>query len=277
MKMNLKKPLLWIFVLILLAEAMYSVPVLITSKRSAKQMANVAHAPKAAEIRGVTLYDSGMSAIVDEQLLTLLSDMHSRQENAVRLPVDFAGHMVGSALDGGWLGQIATLMEMVYQSNYHLILTNASGYSYTAAQYADLWRQIDAAYGHRPARELWYELHVPVNADIDEWEQMIKKLAFDIWSNNPQREIVTMIDGEADEALSEKIVSLVLEIGAHLGIRVDQPMEIEELTALNQRFVASGDSIVLIGAESIGYADEMNGWIMDVAEKENMSYLIYGN
>lgn len=276
-----KHYLIMALALILLVEVVWSGIIVISSKNAASQIPMVRYAPADTKINGVIFYETGRSAAVDDQLLEDLAQLRSTGVNTILLPVDFLGHMNGSTIDGAWLGQVATVMEMIFQSNCRVILgvTAFDSSAISAADYADLWLQIDAAFGHRPASELGYEIYIPAGEYLADFELKLLSTISDIRKNNGQREILLLPDKVITEEQRDEFVSTFAQIGVNIGLYANDEMDKEflYLYGLQNQLAASNNMVVIVGDEGSIGDEALTSLIQTLAEQGGMSYLLQAN
>ena len=267
--------------LILVVEAVWCGTIVISSRNASYQTPLMVYSPANTRIKGVSFYETGRTASVDNQLLENLSQMHSNGVDTVFLPMDFLSHMNGSTIDSGWLGQIATVMEMVFQSNCRLILgvpSFGSG-AISATDYAGVWQQIDETFGHRPASELWYGIHIPADADLSSFELKLLATVGEIRSTNNQREILILIDKDMDTEQREEIISTFSSLDVNIGLYASTNMDSEflYLYGLQSQLAASDNSLVIVGDDGSMKDEAMTSTIKTIVEQGEMSCLLQAN
>lgn len=273
--------LITVLALILIVEVALSGSIYLSSRNASYQTPLVVSSPVDTRINGVSFYESGRSASVDDQLLEQLAQLHSGGVNTVYLPMDFLDHMNGSAIDGAWLGQIATVMEMIFQSNCRVILgvPAFSDGTISATDYAAVWQQIDDAFGHRPASELWYGIHIPADADLSNFELKLLATLGEMRNKNSQREILLLIDSEMGAEQRDEIVSTFSPLDVNIGLYAGSDMDSEflYLCGLQSQLSASGHTLVIVGKDGSMGDEALTAMIENIVEQGEMSCLLQAN
>lgn len=267
--------------LILVVEVALSGSIYLSSRNASYQTPLVVSSPVDTKINGVTFYESGRSATVDNALLENLAQLHSNGVNTVLLPMDFLSHMDGSTIDGAWLGQIATVMEMIFQSNCRVILgVPAFGDgTISATDYAAMWQQIDDAFGHRPATELWYGIYVPADADLSSFELKLLATVGEMRDRNSQREILLLLDKDLGTEQRDEVISTFSSFGVNIGLYATSDMDSEflYLCGLQSQLSAAEHSLVIVGDDGSMGDEALTAMIENIVEQGEMSCLLQAN
>lgn len=267
--------------LILLVEIIWVTSIFSFAKRPTSPMLTIDSMGSGTRTVGVSLYESSRTAQVNDSLLSTLSQVHAEEANTVRLPVDFIAHTNGGTVDGGWLGQIATLMEMAFQSNCRVVLaqTPFSGSVTSAADYVAIWQQIDASFGHRPANELWYELYIPADADPIAFGQELAPLIVSMRARNENRQIVLLLDNAMSDVERDTIVSAFARYNVNIGLFADPGMDTEflYLFGLQNQLSETGNSVIFICRDGSRDDTDLTALVKNVADQGGMGYLLQGD
>lgn len=267
--------------LILLVEIIWAASIFSFAKRPASPMLTVDSMANATRTVGVSLYESSRTAQVNNALLSTLSQVHAEESNTVRLPVDFIGHTNGGTVDGGWLGQVATLMEMAFQSNCRVVLaqTPFDSSATSAVDYVNIWQQIDASFGHRPANELWYELYIPADTDPVAFGQELLPLITSMRARNENRQIVLLLDDAMDDVQRSAIVGAFARYNVNIGLFAEHGMDAEflYLFGLQNQLSETGNSIIIICKDGTKDDADLTALVKNVADQGGMGYLLQGD
>ena len=267
--------------LILVVEVALSASIYLSSRNVSYDSPLVVSSPVDTKINGVTFYETGRSATVDDHLLENLAQLHSNGVNTVLLPMDFLSHMDGSTIDGAWLGQIATVMEMIFQSNCRVILgvPPFGDGTISATDYEALWQQIDDAFGHRPASELWYGIFVPADSDLSDFELKVLTTVGEMRNRNSQREILLLIDKAMDAEQQDEVISTFSSLDVNIGLYATSNMESEflYLCGLQSQLSASEHALVIVGDDGSMGDEALTAMIENIVEQGKMSCLLQAN
>ena len=267
--------------LILVVEIVWAASVFSFAKRPTSPMLTIDSMSGSTRTVGISLYESGRTAEVDDSLLTTLSQAHAEEANTVRLPSDFIGHTTGDTVDGGWLGKMATLMEMVFQSNCRVVLaqTPFKGSDTSATDYVTIWQQIDASFGHRPASELWYELYIPADGDPVACGQELVPLITSMRARNENRQIVLLLDDAMDDVQRSAIVGAFARYNVNIGLFAKEGMDSEflYLFGLQNQLSETNNSVVFVCKEGTQDDEALTALVKNVAEQGGMGYLLQGD
>lgn len=225
-------------------------------------------------VKGVSMYSTGRDFTVSDALLGKLSSFHDMEANTVRIPVNFLDHISKEApyeIDGAWLGQMSSALEMVFQSNYRVIMgvSIPEGLSGDPAFYEALWDQINTAFKHRPRAELWYELTIPSGvSDISSWITTYKAFASKVNQETARNFLITFTSVPSEPQLSE-IFSAMLNYNGSFAVNYSNAMSAEELNTLKVKSAEYGVSVVLIEPEN-----EPGITLKSMAEVFGFGYLV---
>lgn len=172
---------------------------------------------------GYILSQGTDACIVDNDYLEKLAGFHENNATMVYLPLRLRNHIVGGVtgvdIDNAWLGRLAVYMEMIFQSNYRLVIgIESSDLKYlTTDAYAALWKQLNDAFGHRPADQLWYAMEMPVGCDLELWGMAIKDIVKSVRIREEEREVMIILPmiskaKQADEFFENEMVHLAFGI-----------------------------------------------------------------
>ena len=267
--------------LILVVEIVWAASVFSFSEKPSSPVLTIDLMDQNTRTIGVSLYESSRSAAVNDALLSTLAQVHTNDSNTVRLPVDFIGHMYGGSVDSTWLGQVATLMEMVFQSNSHVVLaqTPFNNSATSVVDYVSIWQQIDAVFGHRPANELWYELYVPADVDPIAFSQSLLPLITSMRAKNGNRHILLLLDSEMDDAQRDTIINGFSTFGVNIGLFADYGMDADffYLFGLQNQLAESGNSLIFVCREGTQDDETLTELVKKVADQGGMGYLLQGD
>lgn len=263
--------------LTLLVELIWMAVVRKTSDSAAARLGDIAHTAAGSSIHAVSLEGGdGSAPVVDNAFLGKLAALHETEIDAVRVPLDFIGHMDGGVIDGAWMGQAAEMMEMIYQNNHRVIVSVAAAKADAVTQltYINLWRQIDVAWGHRPAGEMIYELRIPEEAEPREWVESAQMILFNIREKSTERKVLLTLMPDAWEKEQDAILRLSREYGIYLGLIAETSVNAEYLEDVQKQGM-DADKIVLVEPEAAyGYVP---GSVEQLAEQVRSGYLLSGH
>lgn len=267
-------------VAVLLVQIGMMASIVLRSRSARNAMASIEHVVESGPIVGVTLNAGGSDFTIDNEFLMKLSSIKSQGIQAIRFPIDFLGHTSGqgaqASIDGQWLRQTASVMEMLFQSSYEVILSATLNDDAVWDEYVALWGQIDGAFGHRPADELWYGLELPDHGNIDECGADVDAIITQLRANNAERTVlITLPVGiEADQA--HRLIDLLSGQGVIFGY---SPISGDASTviSLKQSAEAGSGALMLLEPDVAeeGYAsgDE----IKSIAGELGLGYLLQGD
>lgn len=226
---------------------------------------------------GVSFYDLGRDFTVDHDFLVKLMALSQQEINAVRLPIDVSSCVRiennHASLDGEWLYQTASLAEMIFQSEYKVILSLVipDELSLTPDNYEELWKQIDEAFGHRPASELWYELIISNTQRSASWDSARINIIESIIAANPERQIVLTLPDPASRTDLLGLDDLCENYGIHLAMLAHPGMDMDILEHVGDTAFQNDVSVILIepeGAEA--------GYTRSIADANGFGCLLQG-
>lgn len=226
---------------------------------------------------GVSLYDLGRNFQVDHNFLVGLMALSEQDINAVRLPIDVSSHITLDgdqvSLDGEWLWQIASLSEMIFQSEYRVILSLVvpEDMNLTTEAYASLWNQMNNAFGHRPAAELWYELLVTDARQGAVWDVTRGSIIESMRAVNPDRQILLTLPESVDEAALESADDLCRTHQVHLAVLARADLSFTILEQLGEITFQNDVTAILIEPEGAA-AD----YTKAMANANDFGYLLQG-
>lgn len=270
-----------VLVLTLGVEGIIGLAIRFKSSRFAGSGQQVVAATTQTTVQGVSLYATGKDFVIDNAFLMKLSSFQNEGVNAVRIPMDFSAHVYDFPpyqVDGDWMKQTASIMEMIFQSNYHVILSVRMPEGVTdPAYFVSLWDQIDTACGHRPAEELWYEFTIPEGVtDIGAWRTAYQEVAGKVQANNPRTMIFTLPSGISETDLSG-MLDMMKAYESRVAVYYQSSMTAEQLGLLRQKASALSIPVVLMEAESSQAQGANGSTIKDLATMYGFGYLLQGD
>lgn len=265
--------------LILLMEAICMAMIWKRSDSAAARMGEMDHVTAAGWIRGVSLRDSGSAAAVDGAFLERIAALHKTEIDAVLFPFDFAGHMDGGVIMGAWMGQAAEMMEMVYQNNYRVIVSAAisGANAMTQLAYINLWNQIDAAWGHRSASELIYELRIPLGADPGEWLESVQMILFNIREKRADRKVLLTFAPEVWAKERDAVAALASEYAIYVGLMAGPGLDADLLDDVQMHGIGPGRIVLVQPDEEARDSALLPMDVEQWAEQMDAGYLLCGD
>lgn len=270
-----------VLVLVLGIEGIIGLGIRLKSSRFTSSGQQVVAATTQTAVQGVSLYATGKDFVIDNAFLMKLSSFHSEGVNAVRIPMDFSAHVYDFPpyqVDGDWMKQTASIMEMIFQSNYHVILSVRMPEGVTdPAYFVSLWEQIDAACGHRPADELWYDFTIPEGVtDIAAWQTAYQQVAAKVQANNPRTMLFTLPSGMSDTDMTN-MLDMMKAYESRVAVYYQSGMTAEQLGQLKQKAGALNIPVVLMEAEGDAAQSTVGSTIKDLATMYGFGYLLQGD
>lgn len=265
-----------ILICVLGIEGMVAVGLQLKSKRFVGSQV-VDQKPIDTSVKGVSMYSAGRDFTVNDALLAKLSSFHDMDANTVRLPLNFLDHISKEApyeIDGEWLGQMSSALEMVFQSNYRVIMAVniPEGLSGDPTFYGALWDQINNAFKHRPRTELWYELTIPTSvSDFNSWLNVYQGFASKVNQETARNFLITFPRVPSETELST-IFSSMLNYNGSFAVNYSSNMSAEDLNTLKIKSGEHGVSVVLVEPEN-----EPGITLKSMAEVFGFGYLIRGD
>ena len=262
--------------LTLVIELVWMAVVRQNSSSAAGRIGEIDHTASGSSIRAVSIESGDGEQAVDNAFLEKLAALHETEIDSVRMPLDFIGHMNDGVIDGAWMGRAAERMEMIYQNTYRVIVSVAvpNADAVTQLTYISLWRQIDAAWGHRPASEMIYELRIPEDAEPREWMESAQMILANIREKSAERKVLLTLTSDAWEKEQDAVLKMSSGSGIYLGLIADTRVNAEYLEAVQKAGVSAGKIVLVEPEAAYGYVP---GSAERLAEQIHASYILSGH
>ncbi len=261
--------------LTLLTELVWMAVIRHGSHSAAGRIGEIDHTAAGGSIRATSIEPGDGAVTVDNAFLGKLAALHETEIDSVRVPLDFIGHMNGGVIDGAWMGQAAEMMEMICQNNDRVIVSVQAPEANAVTQltYINLWRQIDAAWGHRPASEMLYELRVPADADAGEWIESAQMILPNIREKSAERKVLLTLTPDAWEKEQDAVLKMSREYGIYLGLIAETRVNAEYVENVQKMGISAGKIVLVEPEAAYGYVP---GSARQLAEQAHTGYLLRG-
>ena len=248
------------------------------SSLKARAAVNLTQVQASELTQGVTLYELGKNFQVDHDFLVGLMALSQQDINAVRLPIDVSDHITvdggKASLDSQWLWQIASLSEMIFQSEYRVILSLAfpEEMDITPQAYESMWKQMNEAFGHRPAAELWYELLIMDGHQGDAWDAVRSSIIESMRATNPDRQILLTLPDPSNQQDLTAAGELCKAHDLHLASYAREDMDSAILEKMGEITFQNDVTAILIEPE-----DAQKDYTKAMAEAYDFGCMLQGD
>jgi len=241
-------------------------------------LVSVTHEHKTPLTKGVVLYDVDPDFKVDHNFLLKLMKLSEQDINTVRLAIDVSNNFISDGsqvmLNGEWLRQIASLSEMIFQSEYRLqlCLEVPENLKLTPVSYESMWKQINEAFGHRPADELWFELSIDEDHTSASWNSAIIEIIKAMRLSCADREIVLILGENADSNVLSLASDLCKEYKLHPAAFARKDMNPAVLEQMSKIDFQNDVGAILIEPQ-----DAEDNYTETIALEKSFGYLLQGD
>lgn len=229
-------------------------------------------------LRGKTLLLAEDTIAVDDALLSNLSEWKTQGIQMISLPLGIMEHSTGMdetfSIDSAWLGQLASAMEMVFQSGYEAILSPQLPSDSAWERYVAMWSAIDASFGHRPAGELRYQIVIPSSGELRDYLWDLEDILAVLRGSNAQRRIILqMPQGTTPEELGKLAERMVTE-GVDYGIWATSELDESTIMAFVEAVDDQGNYITLLQPESEKDNEALTARMMEFSAQHSMDFIL---